>query len=90
MDESHLKKILPDGAMTPQEMQAEREAEARVRDEEKMRLLERGPLTVAMLREALKDIPDDMVVFSEGCDCIDHAYEVDLYADGVAIKRLLS
>ena len=51
------------------------------------------PLTVGKLKEELEKFPDDVVIFSDGCDCIELAYHVkdlrksDYYEQGIGIMR---
>lgn len=40
---------------------------------------ERKQLTVGKLREFIKDLPDDMLVQTEGCDCTGESYGVQTF-----------
>ena len=48
---------------------------------------EKKPMTVAELREKLAELPDDLIILSEGCDCIDVAVDARVEGDAVLIAR---
>ncbi len=46
------------------------------------------PLTVGELIELLQDVEDkDLPIYSDGCDCVELAYFIDLYEDGIIVHR---
>lgn len=49
-----------------------------------------NPLTVGELKRQLQDVPDDYVVHSDGCDCIEEAgsVEVDQVTRTLRVMRL--
>lgn len=87
LTEEELKKLLPDGARTPEEIRRDAERHQRYEEEWKKDIIANGPLTVGGLREILKAFDDDAVVMVEGCDCVGRAFYVDLDVDGVVIRR---
>ena len=50
-----------------------------------------GVLTIGRLRSLLQGIPDDYIVYSEGCDCVDNAGGIDINDIDriVTVERLL-
>lgn len=40
---------------------------------------DKKPITVGRLKEMLQDVPDDLIVYSEGCDCTEEAYGIDIW-----------
>lgn len=46
------------------------------------------PLTVGELIELLQDVEDkDLPIYSDGCDCVELAFFIDLYEDGIIVHR---
>ncbi len=46
------------------------------------------PLTVGQLIGLLEEVEDkSLPIYSEGCDCVEKAFTIDLYEDGIIIER---
>lgn len=48
-----------------------------------------GQMTVGQLREKLSTVPDDYVIYSEGCDCLGPSDDIEVHDDdrSVTINR---
>lgn len=52
-----------------------------------MNIKTEGILTVKILRDFLSQLPDDMPIATEGCDCTGPSDGAEIYRGGLIIKR---